>query len=98
MRIEGGKIKPCSTCLKARQRTKDLVAALSGTKITRKQRIETSNCEIVTENRIVVEVSNEDFKGIVGSRVYLAGKRVLNVQTANVFPGLGHIVSVIDIV
>lgn len=77
---------------------KDMASAIAGVKIARKQRIEATNCEFVTEGRIVVEVTNEDFKGLIGRQVYVAGKRLFDVQNAQRIVGLGNIVAVTNIV
>lgn len=89
MKIEGGKIKPCSTCLKTRQRVLD---ALQG-KQAMYRRVQCTGGTFVVKNRTHAVTAATDPQ-LVGTIVYLSGRVVYNVTTAKQITGLGSVVNV----
>lgn len=89
MRFEGGRIKPCSTCLKTRQRVLD---ALQGNQ-TMYRLVECVGGSFVVENTSHKVTAASDPE-LVGTIVYLSGRIVYNVTTAKPIPRLGDIVKV----
>lgn len=84
-------LKPCGPCLKKRQAMKDALTALSGRKIARKQLIECDHGDLTTEARTVVSVTNEDHRGLIGTKVYVGGKKLYAVEDARHLTYVGRV-------
>lgn len=94
MKFEGGKVKPCSSCYKARQAAKDAAAAMLNRRV-RYTLVETENGDLTVDDKhTIIEATNQDHVGLIGRRVYLAGKRVIDVEKASAAANVGRIIKV----
>lgn len=94
MRIENGKVKPCSTCLKTRQAVVDL---LKGKKA--RTLVECTMVDFVIDNAThkISFVSNDDFGGFVGTQVYRSGRIVYDVEKARPIGAFGTVIKSTDL-
>lgn len=93
MKIENGRIKPCSTCLKARQRAKDMFqAAISKRGLYTLVECSHGSFEIHNGTHEITGVSRDDWIAFVGKVVYLAGKTIYDVNAAKPIGIFGSIV------
>lgn len=100
MKIEDGKIAPCSTCLRARQALKTtagkLTAKALGRELPTRRLVELTAGDIVitTATNKITSVDGPDWNEFLGREVYLAGKNVYDVAAAQPIRALGQIVKV----
>lgn len=98
MKIEDGKIKPCSTCLKVRQAAKTAAGRL-----LRRRQSPHSYVELEGGKQLMIENEGHTIIGVkpkdalseyLGRHVYLAGDKVIDVEHARPISALGKIVKV----
>ena len=84
--------KPCPKCLRARQRARDLAATLAGGR-GRLTLVESTAGDFTINNTThrVETVSHQDLDPYVGMEVYISGRKLLHVATAEPIGGLGTI-------
>lgn len=101
MKFENGTIKPCSRCLKARQAAKDAVMKLAGMKQSQWQEITTTlgTLWVNTSDRTVAGYRPKSlpWDSILGRKVYIAGKQLIDVELANTIYIVGSIISVLGV-
>jgi hypothetical protein len=95
MKIEGGRIKPCSNCLKARQKLSKMILHRTGLRL-----VEMTNGDITIslDTNLITATSRDDWHSYIGTRVYLAGRNVIDVDKAAPITSLGTIVKVSPVV
>jgi hypothetical protein len=95
MRIENNRIKPCSTCLKVRQKAKELLDRASG-KFKKYTLLECERGDLTIDNdaHAISAVSNEDWSGFVGMKVYISGQWVFDVNKAKPIGAFGPILKI----
>lgn len=95
MRIEGGKIKPCPTCLKARQKARDMFLASTG-KMTTYTLVECEHADFTIENAThkITAIRPAEWNEFVGRKVYLSGKTLYDVEAAKPIGRFGAIIKV----
>lgn len=89
MKIEGGKVGPCSTCLRVRQVVQDV---LSNKKP--KTLVECTMVDFVLDNKThaILSVSHSDFASFVGVEVYRSGRIVYDVKKAKPIGAFGTVI------
>lgn len=94
MKIEGGKVEPCSTCYKLRQIAKTAAGRALGRRQSAYLNVTTDKGTFVLDNKEhkIIEVGSPDWASYIGLNVYLAGKRVIDVAAAKPIGPLGQIV------
>lgn len=94
MKIEGGRVVPCSACLKTRQAFKDMFSSKKP-----KTLVECKMMDFVLDNKThkIVAVSHDDFAGFVGTEVYRSGRIVYDVQKAKPIGAFGTVLKSTEI-
>lgn len=95
MQIKDGKIKPCPTCLKARQAAKDLARRLAGNSLPPYTAYTmTSGAVLYVDSKTHVLAACTDCDlTILGRRVYVAGRQIIDVAEAEPLVGVGTVVA-----
>jgi hypothetical protein len=92
-------LKPCSSCLRKRQRVKDALRALSLKAKSPRSHVETEKGIIQIDNktRKIDFIVQGNFQDLVGLETYIAGKHVYDLENAIPIHRLGRIVKVSDL-
>lgn len=93
-------LKPCSACLRKRQKVKDALRALSFRSKAPLTLVQCGRGDVTVDNRtrkITACEGEIDPEGLIGLEVYLAGRWVYDLEKAEALTRLGRIVKVTDI-
>lgn len=93
MKIEGGKIKPCANCLRARQAAKDMFEASIG-KRTKFTLVELEHGDMTIDNathKVTAVHGMWDWSEYMGRTIYVSGKVLYDVEAAKPIHKLGTI-------
>lgn len=91
-------LKPCSNCLRARQRAKGILSALSRRKPSASLEVQCANGKITIDNSTrKIATTPPHMTDLIGTETYVAGAWVFDLPKAEPIYRLGRIVKVTNI-
>lgn len=93
MQVKKGKITPCPSCLRARNRLRLVAARVAGRAQKKSVLVELEKGDLVVEVIGMTVTSQRGFSNdLIGTEVYVGGRWVTNVKTTEPMVELGRIV------